>query len=209
MQLATSGVCRWFSQGVGLAPISFDVDTGEFVALVGPSGAGKSTLLGIIGGLIRHDSGLITVNGRETTLRERRSMVAWIPQGAHSLPTRTVLDNVMIGALANGESRADAAGTACENLALMGLHSRRMVMARALSGGELQRVALARALATRRPVVLADEPTGNLDRANTKTVVESLRNACSSMSAVIVATHDHELAGAADRVVTLGEMVDG
>lgn len=193
-------------RGVDLA-----LKPGEMVALVAPSGAGKSTLLHIAGLLDAPDNGSVRVAGQDagskgdssrTTLR--RQDIGFVYQFHHLLPEFTALENIMLPQLANGIDEAAAATRARELLALVGLTDRAKHRPAALSGGEQQRVAFCRALANAPRVLLADEPTGNLDPGTSDQVFAALMNlvAGSGLSA-LVATHNYELAARMDRRVKL------
>lgn len=165
----------------------------QVTALVGPSGSGKSSILATIMAHRHPSRGEIVVTDESGASVDRTSgLFAFVPQGANALPRRTALDNVLIGALGRGEGLEPARTIAADALEAVALGERAGVAACHLSGGELQRLALARALAMRRPILVADEPTANLDAASTQTVirtVEQLDWPCT----VIVATHDPDL----------------
>lgn len=194
--------------------VSLRIETGTMVAVVGPSGCGKSTLLHCLGALDRLDGG--TIHIEETNLqtldergltRLRRERIGFVFQFFNLLPTLSVLENVMLPSLLAG--KADAAGEqrAKELLEEVGLADRIGHQPHQLSGGQMQRVALARALAGRPAVLLADEPTGNLDSKSSGRVVELIRElARKHGTTVVMVTHSAELAGQADRII---EMKDG
>lgn len=177
-------------------------DAGQVTALVGPSGSGKSSLLAAMAGYARLASGLIEIHedGSQEPASPSAHRVAWVPQGSNSLARRTVLDNVLIAALADGLGSREAHDVAMDALEQVGLADRTREQARRLSGGELQRVAIARALASRKQLVLADEPSANLDARNTEEVAAVL-NRLVSHSSIIVATHDPILVKAAQAAV--------
>ena len=193
-------------RGAGL-----QVAAGEMVALVAPSGAGKSTLLHIAGLLDTADAGQVAIGGAEMTgLSDRRRTivrrreVGFVYQFHHLLPEFTARENVMLPQLANGTSRAQAATRADDLLARVGVAERAGHRPSAMSGGEQQRVAFCRALANSPRLLLADEPTGNLDPATSDrvfgTLVELVRD---TGLAALIATHNLELAARMDRVVRL------
>ena len=193
---------------VALSDVNLTVRAGEFVVVLGPSGSGKTTLLNLIGGLDSASSGTIRVAGREVTgasrgaLAEfRRHTTSFIFQTFNLFPGLTSLENVEFGAEAAG--RAYAGELARQRLSEVGLADRRDHFPHQLSGGEQQRVAIARALATGNPVLLADEPTGELDFHTGVTILELLRSQATQDRAVLVVTHNREIARAADRVVEL------
>ena len=171
-------------------------------ALVGPSGSGKSSLLAAMAGFQRLRSGAISIrlDGADVDTSPSPSEIAWAPQGSNSLGARSAVDNVMIAGLSRGLALGTARTEALEVLDLVRLSSRSNQLARTLSGGELQRLALARALAARRGAVFADEPSANLDEANTREVASILRD-LSNSATIVVATHDPVLIAAADHVV--------
>jgi putative ABC transport system ATP-binding protein len=192
-----------------LRDVSLDVPARQFVAVAGPSGSGKSTLLGLIAGLDRPTAGRIAVGGVEVTAlgeddlaRFRRDTVGYVFQSFHLIPTLSALENVAVPLELTGEVGAAARARAL--LAEVGLGDRAHHYPVQLSGGEQQRVAVARAIARRPPVLLADEPTGNLDSATGKQIIELLVTLNRSLgSTLVLVTHDPALAAHADRVVTL------
>jgi lipoprotein-releasing system ATP-binding protein len=196
-----------------LCGINLKLVPGEVVALTGPSGAGKSTLLHIAGLLERPDGGDVKLNGvgcnglnetRRTSFR--RLYLGFVYQFHHLLPEFSALENVAMPRIIAGESRAAAMANAAELLADVGLSERESHRPARLSGGEQQRVAIARALANRPRVLLADEPTGNLDRHTADTVFEVLlRVARGAGLAALIATHNVDLAARMDRTLVLDE----
>ncbi len=192
---------------------SLSIAKGEVVAMVAPSGAGKSTLLHIAGLLDTPDSGRVTLGGREMNglsdrlrTEARRRDVGFIYQFHHLLPEFTALENVVIPQLANGVSKAAAEAQARKLLDMVGVLPRADHRPAALSGGEQQRVAFCRALANGPGLLLADEPTGNLDPGTSDQVFGALMDLVRStgMSALI-ATHNHELAARMDRIIRLDQ----
>jgi putative ABC transport system ATP-binding protein len=199
--------------GVDLA-----VEESEFLAIMGPSGSGKSTLLYLIGGLERPTSG--TVRLRESDLstldddalsRLRRTELGFIFQFFNLIPVLTAHENVAMPLILDGVARAEALKRADEALAKVGLADRSTHRPAELSGGEQQRVALARALVANPALILADEPTGNLDSKSSDEVVQQLRRVTDDLGrTIIVVTHDPRVAAYADRIVFLkdGQIVD-
>jgi lipoprotein-releasing system ATP-binding protein len=191
---------------------------GESVALIAPSGAGKSTLLHIAGLLERQDAGEVYVGGRPTSTMNdesrtalRRSEIGFVYQFHHLLPEFSALENVVIPQMVAGLKRAEAAARGRELLGFLGLAARESHRPAELSGGEQQRVALARALANAPRVLLADEPTGNLDPKTADHVFDTLTALVkASRVAALVATHNLDLAARMDRRITLrdGRMVE-
>jgi putative ABC transport system ATP-binding protein len=204
MRLASGG------RGVDiLTDVSLDVPAGQFLAIAGPSGSGKSTLLGLIAGLDRPTAGRIEVADVDLTAldedalaRFRRDRIGYVFQSFHLLPTLTAQENVAVPLELAG--LADASAQAAERLAEVGLAERAHHYPAQLSGGEQQRVAVARAVARRPDLLLADEPTGNLDSATGKQLIDLLVGLNRRLGCTLVlVTHDPELAAHADRVVTL------
>lgn len=176
--------------------------SGSITALVGPSGSGKTTLLALVGGYLRPQSGRILWRTGDVERAPLPDEACWVPQGSNALPSRCVLDNVMIGPLGAGQERKVALDAAWSALAQVGLDMKAQQRANTLSGGELQRVCVARALASPLPVILLDEPSSNLDSQSTEELAEILRR-LDTERLIIVATHDPILIGAASAVVPL------
>ncbi|NJC33205.1 lipoprotein-releasing system ATP-binding protein [Sphingomonas jejuensis] len=208
---------RSFTQGGEtihvLRGVDLSVAPGEIVALLGPSGSGKSTLLQAVGLLEGGFEGSIMLGGEEAArlnqdgrTRVRRDMLGFVYQFHHLLPDFDATENVVLPQLVKGASQAEARARATGLLTALGLGHRLTHRPSQLSGGEQQRVAVARALANRPPLVLADEPTGNLDEATADVVLgEFLSLVRGEGSAAIVATHNERLAARMDRVVRLHE----
>ena len=217
--LSLRDIKRTFVQGDRrlevLRGVSIDLSPGEIVALVGQSGSGKSTLLHIAGLLERPDAGDIIVGGksagaagdRERTVM-RRQFLGFVYQYHHLLPEFSAIENVMLPQMLNGRSRAVARRRAAELLAMVQLKERSDHRPGRLSGGEQQRVAIARAIANAPRVLLADEPTGNLDSTTADAVFRQLLALVRETGmAALVATHNPELASRMDRTVTLKDGV--
>lgn len=214
--LRLDGVEKGYNRGkpsevVVLRGASVTIARGEVVALVAPSGAGKSTLLHIAGLLDTPDSGSVRLDGREmgglsdrARTEARRAEVGFIYQFHHLLPEFSALENVVIPQLANGVAKAAAEARAMELLGKVGVAARAGHRPAALSGGEQQRVAFCRALANQPKLLLADEPTGNLDPATSDQVFGVLMDLVRSTGlSALIATHNLELAARMDRVVRL------
>ena len=192
-----------------LSDVSLEVPARQFLAIAGPSGSGKSTLLGLIAGLDRPSAGSIRVGGVEITrldeealARFRRDTIGYIFQSFHLIPTLTALENVAVPLELGGER--DAFGRARALLVEVGLAERAHHYPVQLSGGEQQRVAVARAISRRPPLLLADEPTGNLDSATGKQIIDLLLALNRTLgSTLVLVTHDAALAAHADRLVLL------
>jgi putative ABC transport system ATP-binding protein len=192
-----------------LHPLDLDVPRAQFLSIMGPSGSGKSTLLGLIAGLDAPTSGRVEIDGEDLTslgedalARLRGAKIGFVFQFFHLLPSLTALENVLVPMEIAGLPGAEAKSR--ELLEEVGLSERTHHYPSQLSGGEQQRVALARALANDPPILLADEPTGNLDSANGRHIVEILLGIHEKRGTTIVlATHDPELAARADRVLVL------
>ena len=185
------------------------------VALMGPSGSGKSTLLNIIGGLLAGDTGEINLDDRiygtrgpASVVDVRRSKIGWIFQDFHLLDNLSALDNVAIALELSGVSSEEAVTAAEAALQKVGLGDRLNFIPDQLSGGQQQRVAIARAIAGNRPVLLADEPTGNLDIASGKEVMKLFKELCHDEKnpiSILMVTHDPDLASTADRMLLLND----
>lgn len=192
-----------------LDDITLEVPEKQMVAIVGPSGSGKSTLLGLLAGLDKPTAGSIRLHGVEITAmpesqmaRYRRQKIGYIFQSFHLIPTLTALENVAVPLELNGD--LDAKRRAAELLASVGLQDRQSHYPVQLSGGEQQRVAVARAFACRPPILLADEPIGNLDSATGRQVIDLLLSLNRDHgSTLVLVTHDPDLSSCAERIVTL------
>lgn len=207
------GLARRYTLGTNavnaLDGVDLLVERGEFVALVGPSGSGKSTLLNLVGGLVRPTGGTITVNGLELGASSdarlvgyRRDTLGFIFQGFNLLPVRSAAENVELPLMLAGTPPRLRRERALELLALVGLAERARHKPAELSGGEQQRVAIARALANRPALLLADEPTGNLDSTTGREILALLQQRIRDDGlTLMLVTHDMSVAAYADRVV--------
>jgi putative ABC transport system ATP-binding protein len=196
-----------------LRGVSLEVRPGDYVAIVGPSGCGKSTLLQLLGGIDSPTSGSVSLNGsaleqltdRELT-RLRLTRLGFVFQRFHLLPVLSAAENVELPMAEAGMERSDRRARAAELLGYVGLAGRSEHRATQLSGGEMQRVALARALANRPAVILADEPTGELDATTGRGILDLFRRLSLDGVTLVVVTHDERLAAEAGRVI---HMLDG
>jgi lipoprotein-releasing system ATP-binding protein len=214
--LLARGLVRRLGQGAAarevLRGIDLEIHEGEFTALVGPSGSGKSTLLYLLGGLDHPDAGSVEIDGEnlaqmndDALARLRNRLIGFVYQFHFLLPEFSTLENVLmpLWARGGGRSRPDRAWGA-ELLGRVGLAEQAAKLPHELSGGEQQRVAVARALVNRPHLLLADEPTGNLDSANARGVYELFRELNRGMDqTILVVTHDQEWAARSDRVLRL------
>lgn len=201
-----------------LMAVDFVVDEGEFVAIMGPSGSGKSTLLHLIGGLDQPTNGEVTLNGQRLSLMKdkqitllRRRNIGFVFQFFNLLPTLSARENITLPLLIDGKNVQEYQERLETILGLIGLSERQNHKPEQLSGGEQQRVALARALIMEPTIVLADEPTGNLDSKTGMTIMELLRRSCEELGqTIVIVTHDPRAASTADRVVFLrdGKIVE-
>ena len=215
--LEVKGLTKSFGTGSSklkvLKGVDLELKKGELVALMGPSGCGKSTLLNIIGGLLAGDGGEINLNDRKygqkgpsSVVDVRRELVGWIFQDFYLLNNLTALDNVAMALELSGVSSSQSEERAVEALTKVGLSDRMHHIPDQLSGGQQQRVAIARAIAGNRPLLLADEPTGNLDIASGKEVLQLFKDLCHDEDdpiSILMVTHDPELASNADRMLLL------
>lgn len=203
---------------IALNNVSLQVEPGEFVAVMGPSGCGKSTLLHLLGGLDQPTSGSVTIDGYklsdlpDTKLTElRRHKIGFIFQFFNLIPVLNAVENAALPVTLDGVRPADAKARASEWLTRFGLSDRLDHRPDQLSGGQQQRVAVARALVANPALILADEPTGNLDTRATEEIAELLRQVANDWKrAVVVVTHDPRIAAHADRIIFLkdGAIVD-
>jgi putative ABC transport system ATP-binding protein len=221
--LRTQNLARDLSSGAGvvhvLRGVSMEIYKAERVGIVGPSGSGKSTLLGLMGGLDSPTSGKIEIAGIDITrlsedrLTEvRNENIGFVFQFFNLVPTLTALENVMLPIEFARKPKFPPRKRATELLALLGMADRVHHRPSQLSGGQQQRVAIARALANNPPLLLADEPTGNLDSDSGKLVLQALRDVQRETgTTVVIVTHDASLARTMDRVLTLidGQLVEG
>jgi putative ABC transport system ATP-binding protein len=201
-----------------LRGINLRIEAGEFVALVGPSGSGKSTLLGVIAGLDRPTAGRVLVDGIDITdspesrlAAVRNAKIGMVFQTFNLIPTLTAQENVEVP-LYVGDHPGSPAARAREVLELVGLGHRTGHRPSQLSGGEQQRVAIARALATRPAIVIADEPSGNLDAANGRRILDLIADLRQRLGTTfLIATHDPSIAARAERVLSIvdGRLEDG
>jgi putative ABC transport system ATP-binding protein len=219
--LSAQGLRKSYGRGDGLVravdDVDLDIEPGETVAVMGPSGCGKSTLLHLLGGLDRPDSGQIVLAGERVDqlgerglARLRRDAVGFVFQAFYLMDELTAVENVELPALLAGRSPRAARARALELLDRTGLKNRARFLPSALSGGQRQRVAVARALANDPLLVLADEPTGNLDSASTLEVLRLFEDLHEAGQTLVVVTHDSRIAATADRLITMrdGAFVD-
>ena len=211
--IKASEVYKRFSTVEALKGVSLEVARAEIVAIVGASGAGKSTLLQILGTLLQPDSGKVEIAGIDVCSLSEKQLAAFrnrhigfVFQFHHLLPEFTALENVMMPALIGGIDKTEASRRAAELLEMVGLSNRSEHKPAQMSGGEQQRVAIARALVCRPSVVLADEPTGNLDSANSAEIQRLLVDVRDRFEQTIVmVTHDMALADSVDRKIVMSD----
>lgn len=192
-----------------LKPLTLEVEAGEFMAIMGPSGSGKSTLLGLLAGLDNPSGGSVSINGQSLTDMNEDALalfrgrnIGFVFQAFHLIPSLTALENVQVPMEILGLPGAEKRGR--DLLAQVGLETRMTHYPAQLSGGEQQRVAIARAFSCAPPVLLADEPTGNLDSATGHNMIELLKNLhAEEKTTCLLVTHDPEVAGAAKRILKL------
>jgi putative ABC transport system ATP-binding protein len=214
MIIELKDVRRTYGQGAGsvqaLKGVSVGIEAGSMTAIVGPSGSGKSTLLNLLGALDQPSSGNVIVAGADlgtlddnARTRLRREKIGFVFQFFNLLPTLSAKENVLLPAKLAGKHSKDLDARAEDLLTRVGLASRMHHRPEQLSGGEMQRVAISRALIMDPPVLLADEPTGNLDSKTGREVMRLLRGAVDKRRTVILVTHDPRMARVADRVLTI------
>ena len=211
-------VSKQYERGnTALREITLTIDSGELVFLTGPSGAGKSTLLKMIAAIERPSAGMLSVNGQDIGKLNRsglpylRRKLGLIFQQQRLLPDRNLSENVMLPLIVTGAARADAEKRAHAALEMVGLRDKAGTLPQALSGGEQQRAAIARAIVNRPQIILADEPTANLDRDNANRVLATLKSFHEAGVTCLITTHDERYLSGAERVVYLaqGRIVDG
>ncbi len=213
--LETQQLTKQYQMGdvtvTALNDVNFAVERGEFVAIMGPSGSGKSTLLHLLGGLDTPTSGEVVLAGQalsqlsdDQITRFRRQKIGFIFQFYNLLPTLTAAENVVLPLLIDGRTASEYKARLQVLLSLVSLEDRASHLPDQLSGGQQQRVAIARAFINDPEIVLADEPTGNLDSRSGKSILDLLRKACRELEAtIVIVTHDPRAASYADRVVFL------
>jgi ABC-type lipoprotein export system ATPase subunit len=210
-----TGLHRVYHKGTevihALDGVSLTIERGEFVAIVGPSGSGKSTLMHVMGLLDRPDAGSYRFDGRDVTrmsaaelARIRNQRIGFVFQAFHLLPRTTAVENVELPLVYS--ERRDTSGLGAKALARVGLSDRATHLPGELSGGQQQRVAIARALVQEPDVILADEPTGNLDTRAGSEILELFRELNRAGTTVVVITHDPQVSQVAERIITI---VDG
>jgi cell division transport system ATP-binding protein len=202
---------KYSREAIALSDINLSVSKGEWIFLSGPSGAGKSTLLKMIAAIERPSAGTVTVNGQDIGRLKRsglpylRRNLGLIFQQQTLLQDRNVLSNVMLPLLVIGTAKADAERRARAALDKVGLLDKAAYEPLALSGGEQQRVAIARAIVNRPQIILADEPTANLDRASADKVMDTLKAFHGVGVTCLISTHDEQILSAAKRVIFLNK----
>jgi len=210
--LEVNGITKVFGSGearaVALDDVSFEVDDGDYVAVMGPSGSGKSTLLNVIGGLDRPSSGQVILNGQRIDnldenklVNVRRGKMAYVFQQYHLLRSLTALENVLLPLTFSGSNGKRA--RAVELLEQMGLGKRANHTPNQMSGGEQQRVAIARALVSDPALILADEPTGNVDQRNGKAILDIFEQMNREGRTIVMVTHNCEAAERAKEIIIL------
>jgi putative ABC transport system ATP-binding protein len=219
--IAMQGICKHYTLPTGIAvpilkSVELFIEPGEFVAIMGPSGSGKSTLMNILGTLDRSSSGIYMLDGEDIRdyddamlARIRNRTIGFVFQGFNLLPGRTIVDNIALPLFYGGESRGECIRRAEYYLEQIGLSTHRNYYPPQLSGGQQQRVAIARALAGEPKLLLADEPTGNLDSQTSKEIMEIFSRLNRDGITVVLVTHSFEIAACAPRLLQLkdGEMV--
>jgi putative ABC transport system ATP-binding protein len=219
--ITISNVSKSYCEGAEthrvLDELSMDVAKGEWVSLVGRSGSGKTTLLHLLGGLDVPDSGTVVVGGKTVSAmdaaarsRFRRSDIGFVFQFFNLIPTLTVQENVLLPLMLNGVPKKEALTRAESLIEMVGLANRLHAFPSQLSGGQQQRIAVARAVAARPAVLLADEPTGNLDDASADAVLQLFASVNAEGTTIVMATHSMEAAARSGRVLQLrsGRLVE-
>jgi putative ABC transport system ATP-binding protein len=212
--LTLDSVAKSYGSDQVLRDASLGVTSGDFVSVVGPSGSGKTTLLGIMGGLERPSSGRVEFDGEDLTAYDDRKLseyrnrkVGFIHQMFNLIPFLTACENVMVPMVIAGRPVRQARSRGQELLGFVGMKTRANLRPRQLSGGEQQRVAVARALSNESEIILADEPTANLDEKNAEIIIGFFQELVTRGKAVVLATHDAALAQRAARMYVIEEGV--
>ena len=212
--ISVKDMCKVYNPGENevraLDHINLTIDAGEYVAIIGQSGSGKSTLMNMLGCLDVPTSGTYILNGRDVSCLSddelsdiRNREIGFIFQGFNLIPNLTAIENVELPLLYRGVSKAKRHELAIQALEKVGLGARMTHKPSELSGGQQQRVAIARAIAQAPPVILADEPTGNLDSGSSKEIIDILKKLHAEGRTVILITHDNEIASQAKRVIRI------
>lgn len=202
--LTADGLSFGYAGSDLFSDVTLRVGLGGSLAILGPSGSGKSTLLSILGGQLEPRGGHVQMFGRPVNAREAQLAVAWIAQSLNMLGRRSVIENAKLLGLIDGDDPVQLQQRCQSLLEELGLGELTDRQARDLSGGEKQRTTVARALSSRRPIVLADEPTNQLDRDSAERAISLLvRNAAEAERVLIVVTHDREVARRCDQVLSL------
>jgi putative ABC transport system ATP-binding protein len=209
-------LCKSFGSGAtavhAVSDLSFRIAPGEFVAIMGESGAGKSTLLGVLGAMNAPSTGRLQVDGidvyalgQDRLADFRREYLGFVFQSFHLVPYLTVIENVMLPLAVSPKSGSEKRRLAAEALAQVGLAGKAKRLPGEISGGEKERVAVARAIVNEPPVLLADEPTGNLDSGNSREIMRMFQRLNDSGMTMIMVTHSAECAGYAERILQLSD----
>ena len=212
--IQVTDICKVYNPGDNevraLDHVSLSIDKGEYVAIIGQSGSGKSTLMNMLGCLDVPSSGTYILNGTDVSSLSddelsdiRNQEIGFIFQGFNLIPSFTAIENVELPLLYRGVSKSKRHELAIQALDKVGLGARMTHKPSEMSGGQQQRVAIARAIAQAPPVILADEPTGNLDSASSKEIIEILKKLHAEGRTVILITHDNEIAAQAKRVIRI------
>ncbi|MGN0249267.1 MAG: ABC transporter ATP-binding protein [Lachnospiraceae bacterium] len=212
--ISVKDMCKVYNPGENevraLDHINLTIDAGEYVAIIGQSGSGKSTLMNMLGCLDVPTSGTYILNGRDVSCLSddelsdiRNQEIGFIFQGFNLIPSFTAIENVELPLLYRGVSKAKRHELAIQALEKVGLGARMTHKPSEMSGGQQQRVAIARAIAQAPPVILADEPTGNLDSGSSKEIIDILKKLHAEGRTVILITHDNEIAAQAKRVIRI------
>lgn len=219
--IAMDNVCKHYEPSPGivtpvLKSIDLTIEPGEFVSIMGPSGSGKSTLMNILGTLDRPTSGVYMLDDEnireqddETLAKIRNRTIGFVFQGFNLLPKRTVIDNIALPLFYGGESKEDRIRRAEHYLKVVGLSTHRDYYPTQLSGGQQQRIAIARALTGEPKLLLADEPTGNLDSSTGKEILQLFEALNREGMTIVLVTHDYDIAKCGKRLVQIkdGEIV--